>query len=112
SAAKTITADKDVLLRHCEHRHFLISPYPATRPATGRRTRTFVVAFRSLQAVGPQASWFEIQAKGPPGCGALNASSVGMRYHRDRAVRYRLHPFSGNGKPAKRWCRGRYTGKV
>jgi hypothetical protein len=108
----TVTADKGDHLRHCEHRRFMISPFPASSPTTGTRTRTFVVAFRSLQAVGPQASWFEIQARGPRRCGSLNASSVGMLYHRDRAVRFRLRPFSGNGKPAKRWCRGRYAGKV
>ena len=110
--ADSVTADKADRLKNCEHRRLLISPFPGTKPARGGRTRTFVVVFRSLQPVGPKASWFDVQVKGPPGCGSLHASSAGMTYHRDRAVRYRLQPFRSQGKPAHRWCRGRYAGKV
>jgi hypothetical protein len=108
----SVMADKADRLRGCEHRRLLISPFPAAEPVKGGRTRTFVVTFRSLQTVGPKASWFDVDLKGPPGCGSLAASSAGVAYHRDRAVRYRLHPFRGQGKPSKRWCRGRYAGKV
>jgi len=110
----TIRADKGDRLRHCEKRHYLISPFPATSPSRGGRSRTFVVKFRSLATVGKAGDFFSISVKGPPGrgCGSLEASSAGMSYHRDRAVRYRLEPFSGKGKKAHRWCRGRYSGKV
>jgi RTX calcium-binding nonapeptide repeat (4 copies) len=112
SGVDSVKADKGDRLRHCEHRRLLISPFPAVTPARGKNTRTFVIEFRSLQAVGPKASWFGITVKGPPGCSKIDASSYGVAYHRDRAVRYRLHPFGSSGKMAKRWCFGRYTGKV
>lgn len=108
----SVTADKGDRLRNCEHRRLLISPFPAAQPAKGGRTRTFVVVFRSLQAVGPKVSWFDVDVKGPRGCGSLAGSSAGVAYHRDRAVRFRLRPFSAKGKQSKRWCRGRYAGKV
>jgi hypothetical protein len=108
----SVKADKADRLRNCEHRRLRISPLPEVTPAKGKRTRTFLVKFRSLQTVGPRASWFGITVKGPPGCSKLDVSSVGMTYHRDRAVRFRLRPFGTKGKKAKRWCFGRYTGKV
>jgi Ca2+-binding RTX toxin-like protein len=110
----TIRADKGDRLRHCEQRHYLISPFPDTSPGRGGRTRTFVVKFRSVATVGKAGDFFSVAVKGPPGrgCGSLEASSAGMSYHRDRAVRYRLRPFTGKGKQAHRWCRGRYSGKV
>jgi len=46
------------------------------------------------------------------GCGKLVTNSVGVTYHRDRAVRFRLQPFRSGGHRAKRWCRGRYGGSV
>jgi Ca2+-binding RTX toxin-like protein len=110
----TIRADKGDRLRHCERRHFLISPFPDTSPHRGARSRTFVVKFRSLATVGKAGDFFSISVKGPPGrgCGSLEASSAGVSYHRDRAVRYRLRPFRGKGRRAHRWCRGRYSGRV
>ena len=107
----SVKADKGDRLRNCEHRRLLISPFPAVSPK-GKRTRTFVLKFRSLQTVGPKASWFGITVTGPPGCSKINTSSYGVAYHRGKAVRYRLRPFGTKGKMAKRWCFGRYAGKV
>jgi RTX calcium-binding nonapeptide repeat (4 copies) len=108
----TVKADRFDRLKHCEKRHDLISPFPDVAPAQGGPTRAFLVKFRSIQVVGPSADWFTIRVKGPRGCGRLDATSEGVTYHADRAVRYRLRPFHGNGRMAKRWCRGRYRGTV
>jgi Ca2+-binding RTX toxin-like protein len=114
SGVDSVTADKGDKLSGCEHKQYLIAPFPAVKPAVGGRTRNFLIKFRSIGTVGPTASYFSIVVKGPPGrgCGKLDATSLGMAYHRDRAVRYRLDPFSGKSRKAKRWCRGRYTGQV
>jgi hypothetical protein len=108
----TVKADKGDRLKHCEKRRYLISPFPEVAPAKGNRKRVFMVKFRSIQTVGPNADFFSISVKGPNGCGSLNATSAGVAYHADRAVRFRLDPFRGKGKKAKRWCRGRYRGDV
>jgi hypothetical protein len=73
-----------------------------------------MIKFRSIQPVGPSSDYFSIAVKGPRGrgCGSLATSSAGIAYHDDRAVRYRLRPFHGKGKMAKRWCRGLYRGNV
>jgi hypothetical protein len=112
SGRDTVKADKGDHLKHCERRRNLISPFPEVSPRGGGRTRAFMVVLRSIQLVGPSRDWFSILVKGPRGCGSLEASSAGMTYHPDRAVRYRLRPFHGKGKKAKRWCRGRYHGRV
>jgi hypothetical protein len=106
----TVKADRADRLKHCEKRRNLISPFPAVTPARGGRTRAFLVKFRAIQVVGPSADWFTIRVRGPRGCGSLETNSVGVTYHADRAVRYRLRPFRGKGKMAKRWCTGRYRG--
>jgi hypothetical protein len=108
----TVKADKGDRLRHCERRRYLISPFPTVSPARGGRKRAFLVKLRSIQPVGPSADYFSISVKGPRGCGSLEATSIGMRYHADRGVRYRLRPFRGRGRKAKRWCSGRYRGVV
>ena len=108
----TVKADRFDRLKHCEKRRDLISPFPDVTPAGGGRTRVFLVKFRSIQGVGPRADWFTIRAAGPRGRGRLEATSEGVTYHANRAVRYRLRPFHGNGRMAKRWCRGRYRGSV
>jgi Ca2+-binding RTX toxin-like protein len=110
----TLRADKGDRLRHCEKRHYLISPFPDVSPRRGGRSRSFMVKFRSLATIGKAGDFFSISVKGPAGkgCGSLETNSAGVSYHRDRAVRYRLRPFTGKGRQAKRWCRGRYTGKV
>lgn len=108
----TVKADKFDRLKHCEKRQNLISPFPEVKPARGGRTGSFLVEFRSIQSVGPRADWFTISVSGPRGCGKLETTSEGVAYHADRAVRYRLLPFHGNGKKAKRWCAGRYRGTV
>jgi Ca2+-binding RTX toxin-like protein len=108
----TVKADRFDRLKHCEKRRYLISPFPAVAPGRGGPTRAFLVKFRSIQKVGPRADWFTIRVKGPRGCGMLEATSEGATYHADRAVRYRLRPFHGNGRMAKRWCDGLYRGTV
>jgi hypothetical protein len=107
-----VKADRFDRLKHCEKRRDLISPFPVATPRQGGSTRAFLVEFRSIQSVGPRADWFTIRVNGPRGCGRLDATSEGVTYHADRAVRYRLRPFHGNGRKAKRWCRGRYRGTV
>jgi hypothetical protein len=107
-----VKSDKADRLKHCEKRRDLISPFPTVTPAKGGRTRSFLVKFRSIQIVGPRADWFTISVKGPAGCGRVETTSEGVAYHADRAVRYKLRPFHGKGRMAKRWCRGRYRGAV
>ena len=110
----TVKADKGDRLKGCEGRHYRISPFPEALPHRGGRSRAFLVKFRSLEDVSRRGESFSIEVSGPPGrgCGRLATSSSGIAYHRDRAVRYRLRPFARKGKKAKRWCRGRYIGKV
>jgi Ca2+-binding RTX toxin-like protein len=108
----TIKADKFDRLKNCEHRRYLISPFPAVSPRTGGRARAFMVKFRAIANVGPTRDYFSIVVKGPAGCGSVDTTSVGVAYHVDRAVRFRLVPFRGRGKKAKQWCRGIYRGRV
>jgi hypothetical protein len=108
----TVKADKIDRLKHCERRRYLISPFPAVSPGKGGRTRAFMVKFRAIANVGPARDYFSIVVKGPPGCGSVDTASVGVTYHADRAVRFRLVPFRGRGKKAKQWCRGLYRGSV
>jgi hypothetical protein len=114
SGKDTVKADRGDRLKGCERRRYRISPFPEVLPRRGGRKRAFLVEFRSLEDVSRNGESFSIEVSGPPGrgCGSLATSSLGMAYHRDRAVRYRLRPFARKGKKAKRWCRGRYTGKV
>jgi hypothetical protein len=71
-----------------------------------------MVKFRAIANVGPARDYFSIVVKGPPGCGSVDTASVGVTYHADRAVRFRLVPFRGRGKKAKQWCSGLYRGSV
>jgi hypothetical protein len=112
SGRDTVKADKSDRLRRCERRRYLIPPFPRVSPARGGPTRAFLVKFRAIAAVGPNRDWFSISVKGPPGCGSLAITSVGVAYHADRAVRVQLRPFQGRGRKAKRWCFGRYRGQV
>ena len=91
-------------------RRFLSSPLPAASPYRGGRTTTFLVRCRALEEVATNGEFFTIEVEGPPGCGKIETSSLGVRYRRDAVVRYRLKPFSADGKSAKRWCRGVYRG--
>jgi hypothetical protein len=108
----TVKADKADRLEHCERRRYLISPFPAVSPRKGGRKRAFMVKFRAIANVGPSRDYFSIVVKGPPGCGSVDTTSVGVAYHADHAVRFRLVPFRGKGKKAKQWCRGLYRGSV
>lgn len=108
----TVKADKADRLKSCERRRYLISPFPAVSPGRGGRTRAFMVKFRAIANVGPTRDDFSIRVKGPPGCGSVDTTSVGVAYHADHAVRFRLVPFRGRGKKAKQWCRGLYRGSV
>jgi hypothetical protein len=107
-----VTMDRGDQLTGCERRRVLASPLPAASPARGGRSQTFIVRFRSIEEVASNGEFFSISVEGPPGCGEIETSSLGIRYRRDAVVRYRLEPFSGDGKTSKRWCRGAYRGKV
>jgi hypothetical protein len=107
-----VSADRADRLIGCEHETLLPSPLPSTSPYRGRRATTFLVRFRALEEVATNGEFFSIKVEGPPGCGKIETSSLGVRYRRDAVVRYRLKPFSGDGKSAKRWCRGVYRGSV
>ena len=105
-------ADRADALSGCEKRRFLPSPMPTVSPrAAGRRDR-FMISFRALATVDARTEFFSIEVQGPSGssCRESVGNSVGVEYHRDRVVRYRLGPFTGNGRKARRWCRGRYRG--
>jgi hypothetical protein len=110
----TVKADKGDRLKHCEKRRYLISPFPAVTPHRGGPARRFLIKFRSLETVGRSGEFFSVSVKGPPGsgCKTLTTNSLGVSYHRDRAVRYRLRPFAGKGRAARRWCHGLYRGAV
>jgi hypothetical protein len=107
-----VTADHADRLVGCERERILASPLPATTPYRGDTNTTFLVRFRAIEEVASTGEWFSISAAGPPGCGRIEASSLGVRYRRDAVVRYRLKPFSGEGQRAARWCRGVYRGSV
>ena len=107
-----VTADRDDKLIGCERKRILPSPQPATSPYRGGRTTMFLVRWRALEEVATAGEYFTIDVSGPPGCGTIETSSLGVRYPRNAVVRYRLKPFSGDGKRAKRWCRGEYRGSV
>jgi hypothetical protein len=107
-----VSADRADRLVGCERRTYLPSPLPSASPYRGRRATTFLIRFRALEEVATNGEFFSIKVEGPPGCGKIETSSLGVRYRRDAVVRYRLNPFSGDGKTAKRWCRGVYRGSV
>jgi hypothetical protein len=107
-----VLTDKRGRLLGCRNVKRLISPLPQVSPRAGGRTRSFLIRFRTLETVGPRAAFFSIAVGGPSGCGSLVANSVGATYHEGRAVRFRLRPFGRTGKQVRRWCNGRYAGKV
>jgi hypothetical protein len=107
-----VSMDRGDRLYGCERRNVLASPLPAASPARGGRSETFIVRFRSIEEVATSGEFFSIAVEGPPGCGEIETSSLGIRYRRDAVVRYRLKPFASGGKTSKRWCRGSYRGKV
>ena len=71
-----------------------------------------MVRFRALEEVASQGEQFSITVNGPSGCGAIETSSLGIRYRPGATVRYRLKPFARGGTSAKHWCRGLYRGTV
>ena len=89
--------DRGDRLYGCERRKVLASPLPSASPARGGRSETFIVRFRSIEEVASNGEFFSIDVEGPPGCGKIETSSLGIRYRRDAVVRYRLKPFSGDG---------------
>jgi Ca2+-binding RTX toxin-like protein len=107
-----VSADRNDRLRGCERKRLLASPVPSAAPYRGKRTTTFLIRFRTIEEVSTTGEFFTIEVNGPPGCGAIETSSLGVRYRRDAVVRYRVKPFSGDGESAKRWCRGTYRGTV
>jgi hypothetical protein len=107
-----VRADRADRLVGCERRTLLSSPLPSASPYRGRRATTFLVRFRALEEVATNGEFFSIKVEGPPGCGKIETSSLGVRYRRDAVVRYRLKPFAGDGKSVKRWCHGVYRGSV
>lgn len=107
-----VSADRGDRLIGCERRTLLASPLPSASPYRGRRTTAFLIRFRAIEEVATSGEFFTITVAGPPGCGAIETSSLGVRYRRDAVVRYRVQPFAADGKPAKRWCRGVYRGSV
>ena len=107
-----VSADRGDRLVGCERKTLLSSPLPSAAPRRGGRSTTFLVRFRTIEEVATNGEFFAIEVEGPPGCGKIETTSAGIRYRRDAVVRYRLAPFSGDGKSAKRWCRGVYRGSV
>ena len=108
----TVSADRGDRLRGCERKTLLSSPLPSATPYRGNRTTAFLIRFRTVEEVATNGEFFTIEVQGPPGCGAIETSSLGVRYRQDAVVRYRVRPFSSDGKSAKRWCRGVYRGSV
>jgi Ca2+-binding RTX toxin-like protein len=110
----TVLADRGDKLRGCERRRFLVSPIPQVSPRAGDRRERFMIAFRTLATVAPPRQFFSIAVAGPHGssCRESVANSLGVVYHRGKVVRYRLGPFTGNGRQARRWCRGVYRGNA
>jgi hypothetical protein len=109
-ARDTAFADRSDKLEGCEKRRRLTSPLPAASPRSGGRERAFTIWFRSLDSLNAPREFVSIVVRGPAGCGRSVGNSVGMSYARNKVVRYRLRPFRGSGREAKRWCRGRYAG--
>jgi hypothetical protein len=107
-----VGADRGDRLVGCERKSRLPSPLPSASPYRGRRTTTFLIRFRAIEEVATSGEFFSIEVEGPPGCGRIETSSLGVRYREDAIVRYRVHPFAGDGKRARRWCRGVYRGRV
>jgi hypothetical protein len=105
-------ADREDRLAGCERKRFLRSPLPQAAPRAGGRARMFMVRFRALEEVASHGEQFSITVNGPAGCGAIETSSLGIRYRPGATVRYRLKPFARGGKSARRWCRGLYRGTV
>jgi hypothetical protein len=106
------SGDRGDRLIGCERKTYLPSPLPAASPYRGKRTTMFLIRFRAIEDVATNGEYFSISVHGPPGCGQIETSSLGVRYRRNAVVRYRVKPFSGDGKSAKRWCRGSYRGRV
>ena len=106
------TVDRMDKLTGCERRKVLSSPLPSATPYRGGRRETFLIRFRAIETVASTGEYFSISVDGPPRCGSIEASSLGIRYRRDAIVRYRAKPFGPDGGKARRWCRGRYTGEV
>ena len=107
-----VSADRADKLIGCERRRVMASPFPSATPARGGRAETFLIRLRAVEPVASKGEYFSIEVEGPPGCGAVEATSEGIRYRKDGVVRYRIKPFAAAGKRAKRWCRGTYRGTV
>ncbi len=107
-----VSADRGDTLLGCERKTLLSSPLPSASPYRGGRATVFLIRFRALEEVATNGEFFSIEVEGPPGCGKIETSSLGVRYREDAVVRYRVKPFSSDGKVAKRWCRGTYRGSV
>jgi Ca2+-binding RTX toxin-like protein len=107
-----VVVDRVDRLKACEKHTFLVSPLPQVSPDRGGRTRSFMVSFRSLGTTDRRTEFFSITVKGPGNCRSITSNSIGVTYHRDGVIRYRLRPFSGAGNAAKRWCPGRYRGSA
>jgi hypothetical protein len=112
SARDVVVADREDRLEGCERKRFERSPLPEAAPRTGGRRQIFMVRFRALEEVASETEQFSIAVTGPRGCGRIDTSSRGIRYRAGETVRYRLAPFGRGGRPAERWCRGRYRGTV
>ena len=107
-----VSADRADKLIGCERRRVLASPFPSASPASGGRTTRFMIRFRAIAPVPASGEYFSIKVEGPPGCGDIEAASLGIRYRRDGIVRFLVRPFGRAGQRARRWCRGRYEGSV
>ncbi len=107
-----VSADRDDKLIGCERKRTLASPFPSASPARGGRAEAFVIRFRAIEAVPSSGESFSIKVEGPPGCGEIEATSLGIRYRKDGIVRFLVRPFGSDGQRAARWCRGRYRGAV
>lgn len=107
-----VSADRADRLIGCERRRVLASPFPSASPARGGRAEAFLIRFRAIQPVPSSGEYFSIKVEGPRGCGAIEATSLGIRYREDGVVRFLVKPFGSDGQRAKRWCRGRYRGSV
>jgi hypothetical protein len=108
------TADASDRLIGCERRERLPSPLPGADPGAGGARSSFTISFRSVARVKSPREFFSITVEGPAGsgCRRIVGNSVGVSYTRGGEVRYRLRPFKGLGRAARRWCRGRYTGQA
>ena len=107
-----VSADRADTLIGCERSRVLASPFPSATPARGGRAEPFLIRFRAIEPVASSGEYFSIKVEGPPRCGEIEATSLGIRYRKDGVVRFLVRPFGGDGQRAKRWCRGRYRGTV